>query len=101
MFLVSTNLLQDSIDKDHVPYDRCAYKFAGIHTNWTHGHVSSWSFSFHYFGNPVCFRVVQNLFQADSTLRTVFRQEREDDEDMSSMGTTTLREWHRDPRDQH
>lgn len=101
MFLVSTNLLEDSIDKDRGPYDRRAYKFDDIQTNWIHGLVSPRSFSFHYFGNPVCFRVVQNLFQADSTLRTVFRQEREDDGDMSSMGTTTLREWHRDPRDQH
>ena len=101
MFLVSTNLLQDSIDKDCVPYDRGAYKFAGIHTNWTHGHVSSWSFSPHYFGNLVCFRVVQNHFQAHSTPRTAFLQEEEDDEDMSSVGTTTIGEWHRDPRDQH
>ena len=101
MFLVSTILLQDGIDKDRVPYDRGAYKFAGIHTNWTHGHVSSWSFSFHYFGNPVCFRVVQNHFQTHSMPRTTFRQEGEDDKDMTSMETTTFGEWHRDQRDQH
>ena len=90
MFLVSTNLLEDSIDKDRGPYDRRAYKFDDIQTNWIHGLVSPRSFSLHYFGNPVCFRVVQNLFQADSTLRTAFRQEREDDEDMSSMGTVSV-----------
>jgi len=101
MFLVSTNLLEDSIDKDRGPYDRRAYKFDDIQTNWIHGLVSTWSFSFHYFGNPVCFRVVQNHFQAHSTPRMTFCQEGEDDEDMSSVGTTTLGEWHRESRNQH
>ena len=95
MFLVSTHLLQDSIDKDRMHYDREAYKFSDIcirediRTNWIHGHVSSHSFSFHYFGNPVCCRIVKNQFQAQSTPSTTFHQEGEDDEDMTSMHTTT------------
>ena len=77
-----------------MPYDRGTYKLAGIHNNWTHGHVSSWSFSFHYFGNLVSFRVVQNHFQAHSTPRMAFRQEGDDDEDMTSMDTVMVGEWH-------
>ena len=107
MFLVSTHLLQDSIDKDRMHYDREAYKFADIcirediWTNWIHGHVSSHSFSFHYFGNPVCCGIVQNQFQAQSTPSTTFHQEGEDDGNMTYMHMTKLGEWHRDQRDQH
>ena len=79
-----------------MPYDRGAYKLAGIHNNWTHGHVSSWSFSSHYFGNLVCFRVVQNHFQAHSTPRTAFLQEGEDEEDMTPMHTTMIGAWHQE-----
>ena len=49
--------------------------------------------SFHYFGNLVCFGVVQNHFQVHSTPRTAFRQEGEDDEDITSMDTVMVGEW--------
>ena len=88
MFLVSTNLLQDSIEKDGVHHDHGTYKFANIYnrehiqTNWIYGHVSSQSVSFHYFGHPFCSRDVQHQFQTLSKPRTAFHQEGEDDEDM-------------------
>ena len=58
---------------------------------WKHGHV----YSHNYFSslclrNPVLLCVVQDQFQAQSMSRTTFHQEREDDEDMSSMHTTML-----------
>ena len=44
----------------------------------------------HYFGNLVCPHVAQDRLQATSTPRMAFHQEREDDNDMSSMHMTML-----------
>ena len=106
--LVGTNLLMDSIDKHYVHSDQGAYMLAAIFvhddtpTNWKHGHIPLHNnFGSLCFRNPSLLCFVQNHFQAQSTPRTTFLQEGGDDEDMSSMGTTTLGEWHRDPRDQH
>ena len=88
MFLVSTNLLQDSIDKDGVHHYHEAYKFPNIYirediqTNWIYDLVSSQNAGFHYFGHPFCSRDVQHQFQTLSKPRMAFRQEGEDDEDM-------------------
>ena len=50
---------------------------------WKHGHVPSHTyFSSLCLHNPILFYVVQDQFQAQSTPRTTFRQEGEDDEDM-------------------
>jgi len=69
-------------------------------TNWKHGHIPLYNnFGSLSFRNPTLLCFVQNHFQAHSTLRTTFLQEGEDDEDMSSMGMTTIGEWHIDPRD--
>ena len=93
MFFVSTNLLQDSIDKDRVYFNRADYMSVGqdMLQTWTCGHILSHNIIHsHYFGNLVCPYVVQDRLQAKSTLRTAFYQEREDDKDMSSMHTTML-----------
>jgi hypothetical protein len=89
MFLVSTNLLQDSIDKDHVHFNRGDYMFVGegmLQTK-TCGHILSPNIvNSQNFGNLVCLHVVQNGLQATSTPRTTFHQEGEDDEDMTMLG---------------
>jgi hypothetical protein len=89
MFLVSTNLLQDSIDKDRVYFNRGDYMFVGegmLQTK-TCGHIlSSNIINSQYFGNLVCLHVVQNGIQATSTPRTTFHQEGEDDEIMTMLG---------------
>ena len=60
-----------------------------------HGHVPS-----HNYFSPLCFRnpillyVVQDQFQAQSTPRMAFRQEGEDDEDMTPMHMTMFGTWY-------
>jgi hypothetical protein len=77
MFLVSTNLLQDSIDKYHVHFNRGDYMFDGedmLQTD-TCGHILSPNVVHsRYFDNLVCLHVVQEGLQATSTLRTAFHQ---------------------------
>ena len=61
---------------------------------WKHGHVLSHNyFSFLCPRNPVLLYVVQDRFQAQSTPRTTFRQEGEDDEDMTPMHMTMFGAW--------
>ena len=58
---------------------------------WKHGHVPSHNyFRSLCLRNPVPLCVVQDQFQAQSTPRMAFRQEGEDDEDMTPMHTTML-----------
>ena len=62
---------------------------------WKHGHVPSHNyFSFLCLRNPVLLCVVQDQFQAQSTPRTAFRQEEEEDEDMTPMHTTMFGPWY-------
>jgi hypothetical protein len=80
---VNTNLLPDSIDKDHVHFNRGGYMFVGedVLQTKTCGHIISPNiFHSHYFGNLICLHVVQDRFQATSVPRTAFRHEGEDDE---------------------
>ena len=103
MFLVSTNLLQDSIGKDRVYFNRADYMSVGqdMLQTWTCGHILSHNIVHsHYFGNLVCPHVVQDRLQTKSTPRTAFRQEREDDEDMTSIHMTMLEEPYGDQGDQ-
>jgi len=91
MFLISTNVLQDSIDNDLVPFcqgeDMLQTKICGpiLSPNILH---------YHYLGNLVCFCNVQDQLQATSALRKAFHQEGEDDEDMATIHMTMLRESH-------
>jgi hypothetical protein len=89
MFLVTTNLLQDSIDNDRVHFNRGDYMFVGegmLQTK-TCGHILfSNIVNSQHFGNLVCLHVVQNGIQAQSTPRTPFHQEGEDDEVMTMLG---------------
>jgi hypothetical protein len=69
--LVSTNLLQDSVDTHHVHSDQEAYMLAEVFVqddtleNWKHGHIPSQNyFTFLYFCNPVFLCVVQDQFRA-------------------------------------
>jgi len=95
--LVSSNFLQDSVDIHHVHSDHGVYMLAKIFMRddmlgtWKHGHVPSCNyFSSLCIRNPVLLCVVQDQFQAQSTPRTAFHQEREDDKDMSSIHMTML-----------
>jgi hypothetical protein len=63
MFLVSTNLLQDNIDKDRVHFNRGDYMFVGEGMLQTEscGHIlSPNNVNSKYFSNLVCLHVVQN-----------------------------------------
>ena len=103
MFLVSTNLLQNRIGKDRVYFNRADYMSVGqdMLQTWTYGHILSHNIVHsYYFGNLVCPHVVQDRLQAKSTPRTAFRQEREDDEDMTSIHMTMLGEPYGDQGDQ-
>jgi hypothetical protein len=103
MFFVSTDLLQDSIDKDRVHFNRGDYMFVGegVLQTETCGHIlSSNNVNSQYFGNLVCLHVLQNGLEATSTPRTTFHQEGEDNEDMASMHMTMLGESHEGQRDQ-
>ena len=97
MSLVTSNLLQDSVDIHPVHSDHRVYMLAEIFMRddmletWKHGHVLSHNyFSSLCFRNPVLLYVVQDQFQAQSTPRTAFHQEGEDDEDMTSIHMTML-----------
>jgi hypothetical protein len=85
---VGTNLVQDSVDKHRVPSDQEAYITMQDHTfiKWKHGDISPLNtFGFLCSCNPVLLCVVQYRFQVQSTPRTTFRQEGEDDTDMATM----------------
>ena len=63
MFLVSTNLLQDSIGKDRVYFNREDYMSIGqdMLQTWTCGHILSHNIVHsHYFAKLVCPHVVQD-----------------------------------------
>ena len=93
MFLASTNLLQDDIDKDRVHFNRGDYMFVGkdMLQIWTFGHILSHNIVHsYYFGNLICSHVVQDRLQTKLTPRTAFRREREDDEDMTSIHMNML-----------
>jgi len=63
--------------------------------SWKHGHVPSHTyFSSLCLCDPVLLYVVQDQFQAQSTPRTAFRQEGEDDEDMTPMQMTMFGTWY-------
>ena len=91
--LVSSNLLHDSVDIYRVHSDHGVYMLAEI--SWKHGHVPSHTyFSSLCLRNSVLLYVVQDQFQAQSTPRTAFRQEREHDEDMTPMHMTMFGTWY-------
>jgi hypothetical protein len=99
--LVSTNLLQNSIDQQRVHSDQGAYMLAAIFVrddtleNWIYGHIPPHSyFGFLCFCNSVFLCVVQDQFSAQSTSRMAFYQEGEDDEDMTLMNTIMIGAWH-------
>jgi hypothetical protein len=61
MFLVTTNLLQDSIDNDRVHFNQGDYMFVGegMLPTKTCGHILSPNIvNSQYFGNLVCLHVV-------------------------------------------
>jgi ABC-type molybdate transport system substrate-binding protein len=63
MFLVSPNLLQDSIDKDSEHFKQGDYILVGddMLQIWTCGHIVSHNIVYsYYFGNLVCPHVVQD-----------------------------------------
>ena len=100
--LVSSNLLQDSVDIHRVHSDHGVYMLAEIFMRddmletWKHGHIPSHNyFSFICPRNPVFLYVVQDQFQAQSTPMTAFHQEGEDDEDMKPMHMTMFGAWDR------
>jgi hypothetical protein len=65
-----------------------------IFTNWRHGdNPPKNNFDFFGFRNPVRSCVVQDWFQVQSTPRTAFHQEGENDEDMTPMHTTMIGAW--------
>ena len=70
MFLISTNLLHDSIGKDCVYFNRADYMSVGqdMLQTWTCGHILSHNIIHsYYFGNLVCPHVVQDRLQTKST----------------------------------
>ena len=57
--------------------------------NWKYGHIPPHGyFSSFWFCNSIFLCVMQNQFSAQSTPRTAFRQEGEDDEDMIPIHMT-------------
>ena len=103
IFLDSTNRLQDSIDKDRVYFNRANYMSIrqDMLQTWICGHILSHNIVHsYYFENLVCPHIVQDRLQAKSMPRTTFRQEREDDEDMTSIHMTMLGEPYGDQGDQ-
>ena len=97
MFLVRTNLLPDSIDKDPMHFNQGE----DMMQIWTSGHIFSPNIVHsYYFGNLVCHHVVQDRLHTKLTPWMAFRQEREDDEDMTSMHMTMLGEPYGDQGDQ-
>ena len=99
--LVSSNLLQESVDIHRVHLDHGVYMLAEVFMRddmletWKHGHVPSHNyFSSLCLRNPILLCVVQDQFQAQSTPRTAFRQEGEDDEDMTPMHMIMFGAWY-------
>jgi hypothetical protein len=97
---LGTNVLQDSVAKHFVSSAHDAYMLAkfsmpdDIFTNWKHDDIPPHNnFDFFGFRNRVCSCVVQDRFQVQSTPRTAFHQEGENDEDMTHMHTTTIGAW--------
>jgi hypothetical protein len=97
---VGTNLLQGSVAKYYVSSDQNAYMLAkfsmqdDIFINWRHGDIPPHNnFDFFGFRNPVRSCVVQDRFQVQSTPRTAFHQEGENDEDMTLMHTPKIGAW--------
>ena len=92
--LVSSNLLHDSFDIHLVHSDHGVYMLAKF--SWKHGHIPSHTyFNSLCLHNPVLLYVVQDQFQAQSMPRMAFRQEGEDDEDMTPMHMTMFGTWYR------
>lgn len=84
---VGTKLVQDSVDKHHVSSDQEAYMLV---QSWKHSNIPPLNiFGFLCFRNPVLLCVVQGRFPVSLPRRTAFRQEGEDDEDMTHMHTVT------------
>lgn len=105
--LVSANLLQDSIEKDRVRFDQGAYVFADNSIgedalrDCKYGHVTPHNIlSSHIFHNLVFLRVVQGHLRAQTTPRTAFRQEGEDDEDMTPIHMSMRGAWGGEEGDQ-
>jgi hypothetical protein len=93
---VGTNIVLDSVDKHRVSSDHEAYIPMQDHTfiNWKHGDISFLNtFGFLCSRNPVLLCVVQDWFQVQSTPRTAFRQEGEDDADMATMLMSMCGAW--------
>jgi hypothetical protein len=87
-----TNLMQDDVEVQCVPSDHEGCMFAEFFmqddtlANWKQGFVLLHNyFNFICFGNPVLLCASQDWFQVQSTPRTAFRQEGEDDADMTTM----------------
>jgi hypothetical protein len=104
---VGTNVLQDSVAKHYVSSNQDAYMLAklsmqdDIFTNWKYGDIPPHNnFDFLCFLNPVLSCVVQDQFQVQSTPRTAFHQEGENDEDMTPMHTPMIGEWNGVEEDQ-
>jgi hypothetical protein len=102
---LGTNLLQDSVAKHFVSSAHDAYMLAKfsmqdeIFTKWKHGDIPPHNnFDFLCFRNPVLSCVVQERFQVQSTPRTAFRQEGEDDADMETMLMSMRGAWIREDR---
>ena len=78
----------------------CVFQSSRLHVYRTRHatNLDMWSYSFsqhfhsHYFRNLVCLHVLQDRLQAKSTSMMAFHQEREDDEDMTSIHMTMLEE---------
>jgi hypothetical protein len=97
---LGTNLLQDNVAKYFVSSAHNAYmltKFSmqdDIFTNWKHGDIPpNNNFDFLCFRNPILSCVVQDRFQVQSTPRTTFRQEGEDDADMATILMSMRGAW--------
>ncbi|CAN6163373.1 unnamed protein product, partial [Urochloa humidicola] len=94
------NESEDSVEKHCVHSDQRAYMLAenfgrdDTLQNWNHGHISPHNFRSLCFRNPVLLCVVQDRFREQSTPRTAFRQEGEDDEDMPPMHMVMIGPWH-------
>jgi hypothetical protein len=94
------NLLQDGVAVQCVPSDQEAcilteffIKYDTLE-NWKQGYVPLHNyFSSICFRNPVLLCALKDRFQVQSTPRTAFRQEGEDDEDMAPMHMSMSDAW--------
>jgi hypothetical protein len=97
---LSTNLLQDGVEVQCVPSDHEGCMLAEFFmqddtlANWKQGFVLLHNyFSSICFDNPVLLCASQDWFQVQSTPRTAFRQEGEDDADMAAMLMSMRGAW--------